>query len=326
MKEGDDISRKKTFKRIGTHDGRFHADEVMATAILKEIFEVELVRTRDEEILNNLDIVYDVGGGEYDHHDMNKKYREDGIPYAACGLIWRSYGRQVISFIDETLSGEDVEAVFDYVDRSLVKGIDAVDNGIGMEEGDIPIMSISAIVSGFNPPWYLEKSEDQAFNEAVKVAAAVLNNKIIHKLSVLKSREMIEKAYRKRKKPELLILDTFCPYGEVLREMDTNHEVDFVIYKNKNSFYMHTVREAAGEDKRKLPEQWAGKRDEELAAVTGVSDAVFCHSGRFIAVARSFEGIMKLAELALSHPEANNRRGFISRLFKVMFSEKNHAK
>jgi len=48
-----------------------------------------------------------------------------------------------------------------------------------------------------------------------------------------------------------------------------------------------------------LPEEWAGKRDAELAEITGVKDAVFCHRGRFIAVAKSKEGVIKLAHLAL---------------------------
>jgi len=44
----------------------------MSTAIVKEIFDVDVIRTRDKEILDTLDLVYDVGGGEYDHHDIEK--------------------------------------------------------------------------------------------------------------------------------------------------------------------------------------------------------------------------------------------------------------
>lgn len=47
-----------------------------------------------------------------------------------------------------------------------------------------------------------------------------------------------------------------------------------------------------------LPQEWPGNRDEELAKVTGAEDAVFCHTGRFIAVAKSLEGIKKMAQLA----------------------------
>lgn len=48
-----------------------------------------------------------------------------------------------------------------------------------------------------------------------------------------------------------------------------------------------------------LPEAWAGLRDTQLAAVTGVHDAGFCHNARFIASAKSYEGIRTMASLAL---------------------------
>ncbi len=48
-----------------------------------------------------------------------------------------------------------------------------------------------------------------------------------------------------------------------------------------------------------LPEAWAGLQDDKLAAVTGVHDAGFCHNGRFIASAKSYEGIYTMASLAL---------------------------
>jgi uncharacterized UPF0160 family protein len=49
-----------------------------------------------------------------------------------------------------------------------------------------------------------------------------------------------------------------------------------------------------------LPKAWAGLRNQELAAVTGVQDSVFCHSNLFIGGARSMEGALRLAELALA--------------------------
>jgi uncharacterized UPF0160 family protein len=48
-----------------------------------------------------------------------------------------------------------------------------------------------------------------------------------------------------------------------------------------------------------LPEAWAGLRDAELAAVTGVPDAGFCHNGRFIAAVKSYEGARAMVTLAL---------------------------
>ena len=62
---------------IGTHNGTFHCDEVLACCMLKMLPEyrnAEIIRTRDENILKTCDIVVDVGGKyepglhRYDHH------------------------------------------------------------------------------------------------------------------------------------------------------------------------------------------------------------------------------------------------------------------
>ncbi len=64
-------------KIIGTHDGKFHCDEVLACSLLKmlpEYSDAKIVRTRNSEKLDGCDIVVDVGGvydpsrHRYDHH------------------------------------------------------------------------------------------------------------------------------------------------------------------------------------------------------------------------------------------------------------------
>jgi uncharacterized UPF0160 family protein len=61
-----------------------------------------------------------------------------------------------------------------------------------------------------------------------------------------------------------------------------------------------------------LPEAWAGLRDADLAAVTGVPDAGFCHNGRFIAAAKSFEGILEMARQALREVDAQAASGTVT--------------
>lgn len=65
------------FKLVGTHSDCFHCDEVMATSMLlytKEFEKCIIVRSRDQEILDQLDIQCDVGGvfdpekRRFDHH------------------------------------------------------------------------------------------------------------------------------------------------------------------------------------------------------------------------------------------------------------------
>lgn len=91
--------------------------------------------------------------------------------------------------------------------------------------------------------------------------------------------------------------------------MDEDEKILFVIFKTKTNYLIQTVRGKDGKDRKKLPKAWMGKRDEELVKVTGVSDSVFCHTGRFIAAAGSLEGIKKLAQIAIKEPyEYENER------------------
>ena len=72
--------------------------------------------------------------------------------------------------------------------------------------------------------------------------------------------------------------------------------------QGNNYWKIKAVREdpdASFKNRKDLPESWAGKRDKELAEVTGVSDAIFCHNKLFIAVAGSKEGALKLARIAV---------------------------
>ena len=68
--------------------------------------DIEIIR--GNEVPEDFDgIVYDIGRGKYDHHQLNKRVRENGIPYAAFGLLWEEYGSHFL--------GEKMAKVFDVV-------------------------------------------------------------------------------------------------------------------------------------------------------------------------------------------------------------------
>ncbi|MCE9517420.1 MYG1 family protein [Candidatus Nomurabacteria bacterium] len=91
-------------KILVTHNGTFHADDVFATATLSLLLDgnIKVIRTRDPKIIASADYVYDVGGeynlykNLFDHHQKGGAgKRENGIPYAAFGLVWKSYGAAI---------------------------------------------------------------------------------------------------------------------------------------------------------------------------------------------------------------------------------------
>ena len=63
---------------------------------------VEIVRTRDREVMAACDLRVDVGfaydpaSGDFDHHQREfSEVRPNGIGYASFGLIWREFGARV---------------------------------------------------------------------------------------------------------------------------------------------------------------------------------------------------------------------------------------
>lgn len=314
------IEKDRPFKRVGTHNGKFHADEVMATAILKQLYDLEVIRTRNPKILKELDIVYDVGGGEFDHHDIEKVYRESGTPFAACGLIWRTFGRDVIRSKEPGLSDSEVDNIFHFLDATLIEGIDAIDNGLKTAEITIPTANITSIISGFNPTWDSDMPEDKAFDDAVEFAVSVLENTLEQKISVLRARSNVEEAYVNRPMRQVVVLDTYCPWGNTLQKIDKKKEVLFVVYPNREGYAIQTVRKGNGtmEARKDLPKAWAGKRDVELGEIVGIEDAVFCHPARFIAGAKTLKSVMRMAGKAVNEPPEGTLKRIIWRFKRLV--------
>ncbi|OCK83646.1 metal-dependent protein hydrolase [Lepidopterella palustris CBS 459.81] len=59
-------------------------------------------------------------------------------------------------------------------------------------------------------------------------------------------------------------------------------------------------KEGGGFESRKdLPDKWKGVRDEELEKISGIPGCVFVHAGGFIGGNRTFEGALKMAQVAV---------------------------
>ncbi len=84
---------KNDLKQGFTHGGVFHADDIFSTELLK-ILNPAIKILRGFSVPEDFTgIVYDIGGGKYDHHQKDSRVRENGIPYAAFGLLWEKFGQ-----------------------------------------------------------------------------------------------------------------------------------------------------------------------------------------------------------------------------------------
>jgi uncharacterized UPF0160 family protein len=291
-----------TKKKVVTHHGTFHADEIIAIAVLEELFgEVDIVRTRDEKLFEGADFVVDVGGGEFDHHTNDKEYRDNDIPYASAGLIWREFGEDLIRMHGVNEDNE-VRTIFNVIDNSFMQGLDAIDNGVRFQQ-DIPVPDLSMIIKSFNPNWNSNDSEEKCFKDALALAKTVFRNVFHGQLAVYDAKKAIREAYNNREQKELLILERSAPWQQALMEIDKKQEVLFVVFPDNHEGYrIQAVRKKLHSfDARKdLPRKWAGLEGQKLNEIIGIDDAIFCHPARFIAGAKSWESIQKMAQIAIN--------------------------
>jgi uncharacterized UPF0160 family protein len=289
---------------IATHDGSFHADEVFAIAALSLLDEpIEVVRTRAHDALAAADLRVDVGfrddpaTGDFDHHQRDfDAIRANGVRYAAFGLVWREFGARVC---------DGDQQVADAVDETLVQAVDANDTGQQLTqaliEGPRPL-TINGIIGGFNARWDedLTVEQEQArFDGAVALARGILQREMASAASGRRSVRVVREAIAAAPDPRVVELPVNAPWKQVL--VPEAPEALFVIYPKRHGFGLNAVPRELGsfENRRDLPAEWGGLEGADLIAVTGVPDARFCHAKRFLVVADSHAGIMRLAQLAL---------------------------
>lgn len=294
-------------KLIVTHSSKFHTDDVFAVATLLLVLEKEgktadVVRTRDVEIIKKADYVVDVGGkydeekNLFDHHQvLGAGVRENGIPFASFGLVWKKYGNILSGNMD----------LANRIDQIIVQPVDAYDNGVKFTENKIEGLypfDLRSIIYAFRPTWMEDDVNiDVVFMKLVSYAKILLVRQIKQVIDNQLAEKKVEMAYANSEDKRVIILDERYPWEEILAKFT---EPLFVVYPKRvdNTWSLKTIRNdvMSYESRKDLPESWAGKFDKELEKITGVQDVVFCHKNRFLAVAKTKEAILKLALIALN--------------------------
>ena len=315
---------------IVTHSGKFHADDAWAVAVLKILFpQAAVVRTRDPARVEAADFAVDVGGiwdaatGRFDHHQKGfTGARPTGVPYASAGLVWREYGALCVCALALAHTGQRVSddkaiEMAQAIDADIVQYLDLSD--VGAAKNAPGGYGLSAVVSGFNPNWldeqrlgYGDAADEHRlaqFTRAMELLTDIMINPVKYRVGASLSVEQVRHAEVLEEGRVLFLENGALPWSQVVRkEMP---KVLFVISHNiaEQRHMIHTVPVSPDSfaARADLPEAWAGLRDEKLAAVTGVHDAGFCHNGRFIASAKSYEGIRSMASLALQALERQRK-------------------
>lgn len=317
--------------QLYTHDGLFHADDVFATALLSLMAkDIKVTRGPDTEIPKDTSdwIVFDIGGGELDHHspenkEANGTHPNSSIPYAACGLVWKKYYSEILEAQD--CPEEYYEKVYTRLENSLIMGIDAFDNGFNPVAAileDMPNIpedqkraivfqgnygfTVSQMIKDFNPGWNSDYSYYEAFMDAVSFAKDVLLNRLDSIISALDAKDYVLQciAYSSN---HIMIMDQFAPWEGILHSQKNDpkaQDIYYVIYPALRGGWNIQCALINSDDRTSyrhpLPSEWYGLRYEELAKVSGVETAQFCHVSGFLAGCKTQSDALKMASIALS--------------------------
>ncbi len=324
---------------IATHGANFHSDDIFAVATLLLKFEkdgysqtsknpekkIKVIRTLDSDVYNKADFVVDIGGvydvrkKRFDHHQVGGAgARENGVPYASFGLVWKSYGKE--------LTGSTYAA--DWVDRHAVQGIDGMDSGkflytptvadahpflfqdyfatacdvvkAGIKTGGSKAQSDAQFDAQAGVR--ANKSFDKEFMRLVVVAKDVLRVFITKSTQKEAIKKIAAKAYAKAKDKRVIISDAFIPTRfEDFKAPEYIEPLVFVYPDLRGGWSAKVVPkgEQSYEARMLFPENWRGKKGADLEEASGVKGAVFCHNSGFLAVADTKEGALELVAKAI---------------------------
>ena len=280
-----------------THSGKFHADDVFSAALLLYL-NPEITITRGNQVPENYEgLVFDIGRGQYDHHQKDSRIRDNGVPYAAFGLLWEKLGPEIL--------GEELALKFD---ESFVQPLDINDNTGEKNE-------LATLIGNFNPGWDSKSNNDEAFFQAVSVAGMILENKFERYLGNERADRRVEEVLTEHaaslasgdtpaENTNILILPEFIPCQKRLSE--TN--IAFVIFPSNRGGYciQPQKKEYSMNYKCSFPSSWLGLEGEELSLVTGLKSAAFCHKGGFLMICGTLEDSVLAcrSSLAAFHEEA----------------------
>lgn len=302
--------RSKTFS-VGTHNGIFHSDEVVACAILclinsdKSIY---ILRSRDNEMLKQCDICVDIGGKKFDHHQAGfNETRKNGIKYASAGLVWKTFGKQLIEqflvkyFKESKCNIDYTSELFDNLFISLV---DCEDNGISTEN------HCFSFISSFLPLWFNTdtKNFNNQFSKALSTTIVILEEELKTTIGKVIAQNTIIINWNNStcfKNGILEIPSQTIDWVETVVNINAtttkSRQINFVVFPYPNGGWAAQCVPLSLKEKFSqriaFPKEWAGQTD-KLPEISGIEDSSFYHNGCFFARANSKDSIIKMCTIA----------------------------
>ena len=191
------------------------------------------------------------------------------------------------------------------IDDKLALPIDSVDNGIAVSSPNslgVYDYAFGNAIYAFNNTWEERGNNDTGFFEILGFVKKLIVREIISVKSLIKGNKIVEKIIQIQNNPEILILENYVNWKDIVSR---HKDIMFVVYPNRSneSWPLQSPRDNIKEYNNRIlfPLNWAGKKGGDLSEASGVLDAIFCHYGRFFAVAKSKEGAIQMATKTLEN-------------------------
>lgn len=292
-----------------THDGTFHADDLFATATLSILNDgnIKIIRTRDPKMFEKGDYVYDVGGendsslNHFDHHQRGGGgVRDNGIPYASFGLVWKKYGEQICGN----------KEVSERIDQKIVQPIDATDEGFDIytpKIKDVFPYSVEAIFLSEIPTWRENDNNglNKIFEKQLLKVVDLLKREIKIAKDDIEGVNILLKDYNSSEDKRIVISNVDFPRYLLQNTLSRLVEPIYLVYPSSKSnlWKVEAIKKSREtmESRKLFPESWRGftNGDQRLREITGVNDIVFCHQNGFYLNTKTKESAIKLAQKAL---------------------------
>jgi uncharacterized UPF0160 family protein len=155
---------------------------------------------------------------------------------------------------------------------------------------------LAELISLFNPVWDSKEELSLCFQEAKEFALTILNKKFKRIESVQRA-EVIVKDGMEHAKNKIAVLSIGAPWKKFI----IGTEIEFVVTPSERGGFSAQgvpIDRDSNELKIAFPENWRGKRDEELKEISGIETLHFCHNSGFLIAANTLEDAIKACEQA----------------------------
>lgn len=270
-----------------THSGKFHVDDVISTIFLsklkKNIILIRVPTIKNINIENK--IVYDIGFGEFDHHQKNRNgQRKNGIYYSSIGLLWNKFGKKYL----ESLKVRNVDKTFQYIDQELIQYIDATDN---MQIEYLENKISPDFIKLCNPEWNENISEDESFINALKLADEFWNIYIKHSIAEVEAIDIILTKISKSKEC-YVVFDNEIPYRKAVQFYNGN-KVKYIILKSRREGY--EIRTLT--DECKFKEELVKSDNINVAInLTGINELIYVDNHAKLCCTKTLESAIQLVK------------------------------